>query len=493
MTVPAETEAEIRRLHFAEHWPVGTIASQLGVHEDVVKRVLGLCERTGPIVARARLTDPYVDFIKQTLANYPRLRATRVFDMVKARGYKGSVRTLREYVREVRPVPKTEAFLRIEPLVGEQAQVDWAHVGKVAVPGGQRSVWLFVMLHSWSRAMWAEFVFDTSVYSLLRSLSRAGEYFGGHCRQWLFDNPKTVVLERHGNVVRFHPLLLELASAYHVQLRVCAVRKPNQKGVVERSIRYLRDRFLAARRIVSIEQGNRDLLEFFDDIAHARPHPTHHGQTVAQRFEEERRQLLPLPDPRPPTDQVTSVVADKTAFVCFDVNRYSVPPDHAQDTLTLVADDKLVRVLAGESEVACHDRSWGKRQRIEDSDHREKLWQTKRGARASRGRDRLRAAVPQIDVLFARWVQDGRNVGNLTARTFRLLDLYGDELLRDAVSEAIDRGTSDPGALAQLCEQRRTKDRHPVPIDISLGDHIPDREVIPHDLETYDGNNHDHD
>ena len=42
MTVPLEIETEIRRLHFAEHWPVGTVASQLAIHEDVVRRVLGL-------------------------------------------------------------------------------------------------------------------------------------------------------------------------------------------------------------------------------------------------------------------------------------------------------------------------------------------------------------------------------------------------------------------------------------------------------------------
>lgn len=320
MTVAAETEAEIRRLHFAEHWPVGTIASQLGVHEDVVKRVLGLLEPKKSAAPRAHLVDPYVDFIDETLAQYPRLRATRLHDMVKARGYTGSVRTLRQYVRTVRPMPKKEAFVRIEPLIGEQAQVDWAYVGKFPVLSHQRALWLFVMLLPYSRGMWAEFVFDISVHSLLRSLARAGEYFGGHCRQWLFDNPKIVVLERSGDAVRFHPLLLELASAYHVQLRVCAVRKPNQKGGVERSIRFLRERFLAARRIVSIDQGNRDLLTFFDEIAHPRPHPTKPGKTVAQCLDEERAALLPLPDPRPTTELITSTSVDKTAVVHFDAN-----------------------------------------------------------------------------------------------------------------------------------------------------------------------------
>lgn len=487
MTVTAETEAEIRRLFHAEHWKVGTIASQLVVHEDVVRRVLGLLDRARPSPCpRARLVDPYVDFIGETLARYPRLRATRLWDMVKARGYSGSVRTLREHVAGVRPRPRHEVFLRTDPLVGEQAQVDWAYVGDVQVLGGRRPLWLFVMVLAWSRAFWGEFVIDLTVHSLLRSLSRAATHFGGSCRQWLFDNPKTVVLERHGDAVRFHPLLLELSGHFHVQLRVCAPRKANQKGRVERAIRYLRDRFLAGRQITGVENGNRALDAFRDDIAAPRPHPTQHGRTVGECFVEERDKLLPLPDPLPPTDLVASADADKTAFIRFDRNAYSVPSVYAQRTLTLAADDRVLRLLDGSTVVARHVRCWGRRQIIELPQHREEILAQKRGARENKGRDRLRAGVPDIDALFARWVEAGRNVGSMTARTLKLLDLYGQVLLADAVTEVLARGISDPGAVAQVCEQRRRAASRPVPLDIAIGDHVPERDVIPHDLETYD-------
>ncbi len=206
MTVSREVESEIRVLFFGEHLPVGTVASQLRVHADVVKRVIGLLEPRPPPPPRQRKVDPVKDFILGTLERYPRLRATRLYDMVKARGYTGAVGTLREYVHEVRPVPKHEAFLRLTPMIGQQAQVDWAHVGDIDVPGGRRALWLFVMSLPWSRAMWGEFVLDLSAWSLLRSLSRACTYFGGTAREWLFDNPKTVVLDRHGAAARFHPL-----------------------------------------------------------------------------------------------------------------------------------------------------------------------------------------------------------------------------------------------------------------------------------------------
>jgi hypothetical protein len=141
MTIDEAREAEIRRLHFAEHWKVGTIVTQLGEHHDVVERVLGLGKgaRSRPaavdataaihadaLVAAIQAPAPlhgYEAFVIETLTQYPRLRATRLYDMLLERGYEGSVRTVRRHVQRVRPVPKSEVFLRVEPLIAEQAHV----------------------------------------------------------------------------------------------------------------------------------------------------------------------------------------------------------------------------------------------------------------------------------------------------------------------------------------------------------------------------------
>ncbi len=206
MTIDLCKEHEIRRLHDVEKWKRGTIAAELGVHPDVVDRVLDRgAERALVVAPRPSLVDPYGAFIDETLKAHPRLRATRLFDMIRLRGYEGGIAILRRHVAEVRPVPRGEVYLRAERLIGEQAQVDWAHVGSLAVTGGRRPLWVFVMLLAYSRAMWAELVFDLTVESLRRSLVRAARFFDGVTRQWLFDNPKTVVLERHGDAVRYHP------------------------------------------------------------------------------------------------------------------------------------------------------------------------------------------------------------------------------------------------------------------------------------------------
>ena len=488
MTIPDDREAEIRRLHYAEHWKVGTIAAELGVHHDAVERVLGLQEKH----ARARAPQesqlaPYKALVQQHLERHPRLRATRLFDMIEDRGYEGSERAVRRYVATVRPKPAKEAFLSLDTLPGEQAQVDWGHVGSIAVPGGKRALWVFVMVLAYSRAIWAELVLDLSAHSLLRSLSRAVAFFEGAPRTFLFDNAKIVVLERHGAAIRFHPLLLSLCGALCVSPRLCAVRKPQQKGGVERAVRYLKERFFAARRISSLARGNEELITFLTTKSMSRAHPRLAGRTVAAVFSDEKRSLLKLPSPLPPTDQIIPVTVDKTAFVRFDTNRYSVPPEAVTaGTLTLVADDVRLRLLDKGLEIAQHDRVWGRNQRIEKPEHRASLIAIKRGAAAGKGRDRLRAEVAEIDTLLTRWVDDGRNVGNLTARTLSLLDLYGAPVVTAAVADVLARGVADVGALALACERLRKDRGQPVPIPLSLADHVQDRDVLPHDLGGYD-------
>ena len=98
----------------------------------------------------------------QTLQRYSRLVGTRLYDMLGERGYNGSIQTLRRHLSTARPEPVHEAFLRVETLPGEQAQIDWAQVGTMAVPGGERSLWVFVIVLAYSRACWAELVSRTS-------------------------------------------------------------------------------------------------------------------------------------------------------------------------------------------------------------------------------------------------------------------------------------------------------------------------------------------
>src|SRR5215472_17607730 len=107
-----ETRAEIRRYFFAEHWKIGTIARELGIHPDAVRHAIESDRfRRGPVL-RSSILDPYLEFVRQTLDQHPHLRATRIYQMIRARGYTGSVIQLRRSVARLRP-PTREAFLRL--------------------------------------------------------------------------------------------------------------------------------------------------------------------------------------------------------------------------------------------------------------------------------------------------------------------------------------------------------------------------------------------
>lgn len=101
-------EAEILRLHHGEQWPIGTIATQLRVHHGTVRRVLAQAGvPLAPMLIRASIAAPYVAFIVETLTKYPTLRASRLYQMVKERGYPGapttSARLWRIGARDGRP------------------------------------------------------------------------------------------------------------------------------------------------------------------------------------------------------------------------------------------------------------------------------------------------------------------------------------------------------------------------------------------------------
>ena len=155
--------AEIRRLFYAEHWRIGTIASELGLHADTVRGALESARFNTRTLVRASALDPYLGFLRSTLEQYPRLRATRLHEMIAARGFSGSVQQTRRWVQRLRPRPPAEAFLRLHTLPGEQAQVDWGHFGSVQVGRARRSLSAFVMVLSWSRAIHVLFTLDQTL------------------------------------------------------------------------------------------------------------------------------------------------------------------------------------------------------------------------------------------------------------------------------------------------------------------------------------------
>jgi len=487
--IPDETAAEIIRLAEAEKWPVGTIASQIGVHHSVVTRVLGEQAIAQNLVRiRPSIIDPYLPFVKETLAKYPRLPASRLYQMVAERGYKGAPDHFRSLVSRYRPKPTAEAYMRLRTLPGEQAQVDWADFGKYEIEGTARRLYAFVMVLSYSRSLFLKFSLSAGMGAFLRGHVEAFEHFGGVARNVQYDNLKSAVLERVGDAIRFNPTLLELATHYRYLPKPVAVARGNEKGRVERSIQYVRTSFFPARTFQDLDDLNAQAMTWVREVADQRPCPGDRRRKVSEVFQDERDRLLPLPaDPFPAEERVV-VHAGKTPYVRFDLNDYSIPHDRVRRSLTVLATDRSLRIVDGNDLIASHARCWGKGKQIEDASHIQALATAKTQAREARGMDRLHHACPSCKAFFRLVAERGGNLGATTIGLTRLLDSFGSDALETAIVKAIESQTSHLGALRHLLDHDRQLRSQPPPVELHLSEQALalSRPVRPHALSTYD-------
>jgi transposase len=482
-----ETYIQIRHYFYAEHWKIGTIAQELGIHPDAVRHAIGSANFNRASPLRPSIVDPYLEFVRQTLDRHPRLRATRIYQMIRERGYAGSAVQLRRAVARLRP-PVREAFLRLHTFPADQAQVDWAHFGQVAVGRARRKLSCFVITLSYSRALYLEFFFDQTMENFLRGHVHAFQAWAGQPRVILYDNLRSAVLERRGSEIHFHPRLMELCAHYHFVARPCQVRAGNQKGRVERAIRYIRDSFWAGRSFTTLAECNRQALAWQDQVAHQRRWPGDDSRTVEQAFAEEQPRLLPHPIHPFGTDLIVAVRSAKTIYVRFDLNDYSIPPEAVGRQLTLVASDTQVRLLDGAAEIARHRRTYDRHQLVLDPAHQHALLKVKRRAFDTTPTGRLAQAVPDSQTLLDQAFAQGESAGSQTAQLIKLLDLYGAAALRRAIREALDRNTPRASSVAFLLRRRQRSASSPAPLMVDLSRHPEAQaiEVQPHDLETYD-------
>jgi hypothetical protein len=347
----------------------------------------------------------------------------------------------------------------------------------------------FVLVLSWSRALYARFALDQSLESFLRGHVEALTALGGPPRTLLYDNLNRVVLERVGDHIRYHPRLLELAGHYHFAPKPCAPYRGNEKGKVERTIQYLRHAFFAARRFTDLSDLNRQLAAWIAETAHRRPVPGEPaGRTVETALAEEQPRLLPLPQHPFPCALLRPVTSGKTPYIRFDGNDYSIPHEAVRRPLTLVADEHTVRIVDGATELARHPRSYDHRRVVEDPAHVAALAAVKRAAHELRGRDRLRSLCGHAAEFLEALATRAQPLLGETRRLLELADRYGAAALDAALAEVLGRGAVSAAAVAHVLDQQARARRTPPPLALVLPDdpRVRDLHVTPHALAPYD-------
>jgi len=481
-----ELKSEIRRLFYVRHFTANAISSSLGIHRDTVMRALELREAER-VQAESEL-DRFEGKIRETLEIYPKLQGTRIHQMLKDQGYQGSLRHLRRRLKRLRSPIKDRFYVKPSYIPGESAQVDWAHVGTLKVGKAERKLSAFVMVLSWSRKMFVYFTFDQKMETLLACHVKAFAAMGGVPRSILYDNMKTVVVERLGQSIRYHESLLEFCQHWLFQPSVCAPYQPQSKGRVERSIRYFRGAFFEGRAISSIDVLNAEVGVWCEQEARERRWPEDSSRTVSDAFLDEQKVLISLPEKTESPPRKTSLKADRYGYVHFDRNLYSVPLAAASIPLTIWIYENSIVITNGKDELARHKRSYGAGEKVEEKLHRTEIDSYRNKPRISYTIQRLSEDLPGLQPLIRQWIEFHLDTKALTNFLSKAKELHGAMLINQVIHRAHEQRASRIEDLSRyLYDLLQAVEPNPA-IDLVLPENpeVRDLTIKSHDLNLYD-------
>ncbi|MDP1996960.1 MAG: IS21 family transposase [Gallionella sp.] len=251
---------------------------------------------------RTTKLSPFHDYLKerQAAAHPDWIPATVLMREIVARGYTGGGSQLRAYMHSLKPALPWDPVVRFETAPGEQMQVDWVEFRK-----GKNPLYAFCATLGFSRMSFVEFVTDMKVETLIACHQHAFEAFGGVPKRVLYDNMKTVVIERDTSGEgehRFHTGFLDYARHCGFVIKLCRPYRAKTKGKVERFNGYLRRSFYVplvaqlkqAGLTLDVVTANIQVRIWLKDIANERIHGTTQIRPT-QRLPEEC--LQPLPNP----------------------------------------------------------------------------------------------------------------------------------------------------------------------------------------------------
>ena len=271
------------------------MARELGISRNSVRkylRSLGV-PKEEPRRRRPSKLDPYTGHIDTRLSEGLD-NCVVLLRELRALGYSGGYTILKDYVQPRRRRRQPQATVRFETGPGEQAQVDWGSLAYIAEDGRKRQVWAFVMVLSWSRAIYVEFVRRADVATFMRCHVNAFEYFGGVPRRCLYDNAKVVVLGRDGDGrPEWNSRMLDLSLRVGFEMRLCRPYRAQTKGKGESGVKYVRRNLWSTVRFSDDSDMNRQGMEWCETVANERVHGTT-KRRPKELLEEERAHMLAL-------------------------------------------------------------------------------------------------------------------------------------------------------------------------------------------------------
>ncbi len=350
---------------------IRAIARLTGYSRNTIRRVLRqkAPERFHVPKRRSKL-DVFKTYVEKRYQQCA-LSCVRLLEEIRPMGYTGSIATLRRFVQTLKP--RREALkkltVRFETAPGEQAQADWAYCGRFTDPGGRLfSVYLFVMVLSFSRMLYVRFTCSMDLKTLIDCHVKAFQFFGGWPRSVLYDNMKQVRVEPG----KFHPLFLDFANHYGLSIKTHAVRRPRTKGKVERMVDYVKDNFLNGRSFIDVEDVNGQGLHWLEHTANVRQHATTGARPIDLLNKEALTACNAVAPYQLSLKQARTVTSE--GYVRLDRSRYSVPPENVGRTVIVEQGEQRVRIRLGDLIIAEHPRATKAGSFMAKPEHIEALW-----------------------------------------------------------------------------------------------------------------------
>jgi transposase len=342
---------------------VSEIARRLGIDRKTVRKYLRQAPHPYCRPARQQKIDPYRVYVRERWEQGVH-NAYQLYREILKRGYEGGVTQVGRLVHEWRSEEQERACVRFETGPGEQSQMDWGHFGNWA---GCR-LYAFALSLCFSRMRYVEFTQRQDSETLLNCLVHAFHYFGGVTASLLTDNMKTVVLERVEGQPQWNPRFLDFAAYYGFVPRVCHPYRPQTKGKIESTIRYLRTSFWPGVHFESLADLNRQAFQWSEE-ANRRVHSTTREVPI-ERWAQEH--LLPIAGrPDYDTSYVSHRQVTKDCLLSYRGNRYSVPHAYAGKTVTVREglDSGAFRIFHQQDRIAEHRLASGKGEMVIEAAH----------------------------------------------------------------------------------------------------------------------------
>jgi len=451
-----EMYCRIRQLYDVEGLSLRTIAQELGLSFLTVAK-WAAAKSYHPRQDRGRTSklDPYKDEIVRMLERHE-YSGEQVFRCLRAAGYDGGRTILNDYIAKVRPRRKP-AYLSLRFAPGECAQVDWGEFGSVPVGNTRRCLSFFAMVLCFSRMLFVRFTLGQGMEHFLQCHQEAFNYFEGVPHRIMVDNLKCAVLRRLvGNAPVFNPRYQDFARHHGFTISACNVGKGNEKGRVESAVGYTKYNFLRGLDIPKFEVLPSLAADWLQNVANVRSHGTTRKRPV-DMFDEDKRQMGPLPGIVANTGQLTNVRANSCFRVIFETNRYSVPYRYASKRLRMYVYAEELYFYDGMNLIARHPRSYDRYQDLEQPEH-------VAGLLSSRGRARYQklctdflnltpCAGAYYEGLKSRTVNERHHVRQIMA----LVESYGQEAVVRALIDCHEFQVFNASYVANLLEQRARK------------------------------------